>query len=120
MDNSSAILALSALAQPTRLKAFRLLINTYPDEIAAGSIARTCKAPHNTMSVHFSILRRARLVTVRREGRMIFYGADLKGFRALIGFLMKDCCGGRGEICAPLVAELVGCKPAAKPRKVHA
>jgi arsenate reductase len=95
-----------ALAQATRLDAFRQLIRVHPDEIAAGEIARACKVPHNTMSAHLAVLTRAGLVSVRREGRMMHYGADLDGFRALIGFLMRDCCNGRAEICAPLVAEL--------------
>jgi arsenate reductase len=106
IDNTFAIEALMALAQATRLDAFRRLIRVHPDEIAAGEIARACKVPHNTMSAHLAVLTRARLVSVRREGRMMHYGADLDGFRALIGFLMRDCCNDRAEICAPLVAEL--------------
>lgn len=120
MDELTAIGALTALAQPTRLKVFRRLLNACPDEIAAGEIARACRVPHNTMSTHLAILTRAGLVAVRREGRMMHYCADLDGFRSLIGFLMRDCCNGRAEICAPLVAELTRCAPARKKReKVH-
>lgn len=108
-----AIEALTALAQPTRLDVFRRLLKVHPDEIAAGEIARACKVPHNTMSTHLAALTRAGLVNVRREGRMMHYGADLDGFRSLIGFLMRDCCNGRAEICAPLVAELNCCAPPA-------
>ena len=106
-----AIEALTALAQPTRLEVFRRLLKGHPDEIAAGEIARACKVPHNTMSTHLAVLTRAGLVGVRREGRMMHYRADLDGFRSLIGFLMRDCCNGRAEICAPLVAELNCCGP---------
>ena len=108
-----AIEALTALAQPTRLDVFRRLLKAHPDEIAAGEIARACKVPHNTMSTHLAVLTRAGLVSVRRQGRMMHYGADLDGFRSLIGFLMRDCCNGRAEICAPLVAELSCCGPRA-------
>jgi len=97
MDQKRAIEALTALAQPTRLEVFRRLVKVHPDEIAAGEIARACKVPHNTMSMHLAVLTRAGLV-----------GADLDGFRSVVGFLMRDCCNGRAEICAPLVAEL-GC-----------
>jgi DNA-binding transcriptional ArsR family regulator len=113
MDEMRAIEALTALAQPTRLEVFRRLLKAHPDEIAAGEIARACKVPHNTMSTHLAALTRARLVSVRRDGRMMHYGADLDGFRWLIGFLMRDCCNGRAEICAPLVAELNCCAPRA-------
>src|ERR1700674_3637316 len=106
IDNSHAIPALAALGQETRLHVFRRLINVHPDEIAAGEIARACKVPHNTMSTHLATLARAGLVVVRREGRMMHYCADLEGFRSLVSFLMRDCCNGRAEICAPLVAEL--------------
>jgi ArsR family transcriptional regulator len=109
MDPKRAIEALTALAQPTRLNVFRRLVNVHPDEIAAGEIARACKVPHNTMSTHLAVLTRAGLVAVRREGRMMHYAADLDGFRSVVGFLMRDCCAGRAEICAPLVAELSCC-----------
>jgi ArsR family transcriptional regulator len=120
MDELVAIEGLTALAQPTRLKVFRRLVNAFPDEIAAGEIARACKVPHNTMSTHLATLARAGLVVVRREGRMMHYCADLEGFRSLVSLLMRDCCNGRAEICAPLVAELSCCVPAKKTRqKVH-
>jgi ArsR family transcriptional regulator len=108
---NSAIDALSALAQPTRLKAFRRLIRAYPGEVSAGEIARLSRVPHNTMSTHLAALTHAGLIVVRREGRTMNYSADLQGFRALIKFLMRDCGGGRSEICAPLFAELQCCLP---------
>jgi DNA-binding transcriptional ArsR family regulator len=111
MDQSLAIEALTALAQPTRLAVFRRLVKAHPDAIAAGEIARACKVPHNTMSTHLAVLMRAGLLRVRRDGRMMHYRADLEGFRTLIGFLMRDCCNGRAEICAPLMAELGRCMP---------
>ncbi len=117
MDQGRAIEVLTALAQPTRLEVFRRLINVHPDEILAGEIARACKVPHNTMSAHLAILSRAGLVSVRREGRMMHYAADLDGFRCVVGFLMRDCCNGRAEICAPLVAELTCCVPRVTDKK---
>ena len=120
MDTGRAIEALAALAQPTRLNAFRRLLRTYPDQIAAGAIARNCKVPHNTMSAHLAVLTRAGLVAVRRQGRMMYYCADLRGFRSLVSFLMRDCCNDRAEICAPLLAELNCCIPSTKREKIRA
>jgi ArsR family transcriptional regulator len=117
MDTTRAIEALNALAQPTRLDVFRRLVKVYPDEIAAGAIASACEVPHNTMSAHLAVLTRAGLVTVRREGRMMHYSAAIEGFRAVVGFLMRDCCHGRAEICAPLFAELNCCAPVTPTRK---
>ena len=71
------------------------------------------------MSTHLAVLARAELINMRRDGRTIYYGLNLAGFRSLIGFLMRDCCGGRAEICAPLVAELTCCVPTRKPERAR-
>jgi DNA-binding transcriptional ArsR family regulator len=107
MDQSQAIDALTALAQPTRLNVFRYLVAEHPQPAAAGEIARHCGVPHNTMSTHLAILRRAGLLAVERESRSMLYRADLEGFRALVSFLTRDCCHGRPEICSPLLAPLL-------------
>ncbi len=108
MDNESIIMALGALAQSTRLAAFRLLVRHEPDGLAAGDLARALDVPHNTLSVHISLLARAGLVTGQRHSRSIIYRANLGAFRALTLDLVQDCCGGRPELCAPLLAELQG------------
>ncbi|TPG18770.1 ArsR family transcriptional regulator [Sphingomonas koreensis] len=109
MENDSAIDALSALAQGTRLDTFRLLVRCEPDGLAAGDIARQLSIPQNTMSAHLAILARAGLVTAERRSRSIIYRADLAGLRSLMLFLVKDCCAGSNELCAPLLAELAPC-----------
>lgn len=109
MELLFATQALSALAQPTRLEAFRLLVRAEPVGLPAGDITRELQIPQNTGSSHLSILSQAGLVTSRREGRSIIYRADLNAFRELTVFLLKDCCNGRPELCAPLVAELTSC-----------
>ena len=108
--------AFAALAQPTRLKAFRKLVAAHPQGLPAGEIAAHCKVPHNTMSTHLAALARARLVTFAREGRVVTYHADLDSLRGLVGFLMNDCCGGNPEICAPVIEKYnaVCCAPAQK------
>jgi ArsR family transcriptional regulator len=109
MDYDSAIAALSALAQATRLDVFRLLVSHEPDGMAAGDIARQLDVPQNTMSAHLGILSRAGIVRFERHSRSIIYRADLDGLRALTLFLVKDCCAGSPELCVPLVAELTPC-----------
>ncbi|MGP0059408.1 MAG: ArsR/SmtB family transcription factor [Beijerinckiaceae bacterium] len=111
MDNESTILALAALAQSTRLDVFRLLVKHEPDGLPAGDLARALAVPHNTMSSHLAILSRAGLVDGERRSRSIIYRANLDCFRAMTVFLVKDCCGGRPELCAPLVADLTPCCP---------
>jgi arsenate reductase len=116
MDAKKTQAAFAALAQPTRLKAFRKLVAAHPQGLPAGAIAEFCKVPHNTMSTHLAALMRGGLIAVTREGRSMNYRADLDGFRGLIDFMMRDCCGGRPEICAPVVDEFAAaaCTPARK------
>lgn len=109
MDTSSAIGALGALAQETRLDTFRLLVRHEPEGLAAGEVARQLDVPQNTMSAHLSILSRAGLVTSERHSRSIVYRADLARLKGLTLFLVKDCCGGATELCAPLIDELLPC-----------
>lgn len=106
MDEISAIDALSALAQPTRISVFRELSAAYPDALPAGDIARRCGVPHNTMSSHLAILTRAGLTTASREGRVVRYRASLDRLRDLVAFLARDCCDGHPELCLTLAADL--------------
>lgn len=109
MENDSAICMLGALAQPTRLTAFRLLVRHAPDGLPAGEAAEQLAVPQNTLSAHLAVLARAGLVRASRAGRSVIYRADLDSLRRLMLFLARDCCGGRAELCAPLVAELSPC-----------
>jgi ArsR family transcriptional regulator, arsenate/arsenite/antimonite-responsive transcriptional repressor len=103
MDELSASFAFAALSQPARLEAFRLLVTAGPDGMAAGDIADALGARQNTMSANLAVLLRAGLVTNAREGRIIRYRADMARMRALVSFLVLDCCGGRPDQCAPLL-----------------
>jgi DNA-binding transcriptional ArsR family regulator len=109
MDTSSAIVVLAALAQPTRLEVFRLLVTREPEGVPAGELARLLAVPQNTMSAHLSTLARAHLVTAERHSRSIIYRANLACLREMTLFLLKDCCGGSPEVCVPIVADLSPC-----------
>lgn len=104
METNDALLALSALSQSTRLAVFRLLVSCEPHGLPAGEVARRLAVPQPTLSTHFGILGRAGLVTSERRSRSIVYRARTESVHALADFLMRDCCDGRPEICAPLDA----------------
>ena len=106
MKQDLAIEAFSALSQPTRLEAFRLLVKQEPDGLPAGEIARRLDVPHNTMSTHLAILNRAGLISVERHSRSMIYRVELAAVRKLVMFLLKDCCNGQPELCAPLIDEI--------------
>ena len=103
MEMKSAVTALAALAQETRLAVFRLLIETGPGGLPAGLIAGRLKVAPATLSFHLSQLERAGLLASRRKGRQILYTADIEGTRRLLAFLTEDCCGGRSDLCGELV-----------------
>lgn len=109
MENETAISALAALAQSTRLDTFRLLVKHEPDGIPAGELARMLHIPQNTMSAHLATLSRSGLVKSERQSRSIIYRADLDQFRELTLFMIKDCCGGNVQLCAPLIKDLMPC-----------
>ncbi len=114
MDENEIISALAALAQTTRLSTFRLLVRREPDGVPAGELARLIDVPQNTMSAHLATLSRAGLVVGERRSRSIIYRADLDRFRDVALYLLKDCCGGRADLCAPLNADLNPCCPASE------
>lgn len=109
MDSFAALDALSALAQQTRLEAFRLLVRHEPEGLLAGEIAGALGVPANTLSTHLAIMARAGLVMAERQSRSIRYRPDLAGMQSLLAFLMEDCCQGEPEICSGLIGQ-IACK----------
>ncbi len=113
MRDQDAIEALSALAHPTRLRVFKLLVEAGADGVPAGEIARQVGVPVTTMSTHLGILSRAALIGPKRESRTVYYALNIEGTRSLFAFLMADCCGGRPDLCQPAfdAAEIACCPP---------
>lgn len=97
MESNDALVAFSALAQGTRLAVFRLLVESEPDGLAAGEIARRLGVPQNTLSGHLGIPTRAELVTAERRSRSIVYRARIGGIGSLADFLLADCCHAHPE-----------------------
>jgi ArsR family transcriptional regulator, arsenate/arsenite/antimonite-responsive transcriptional repressor len=93
--------ALSALAQETRLKVYRLLVEAGPEGLPAGRIGEKLDLPPATLSFHLAHLTRAGLTKSRQDGRFVIYSADFENMNALVGYLTENCCGGRA--CGPSV-----------------
>jgi ArsR family transcriptional regulator, arsenate/arsenite/antimonite-responsive transcriptional repressor len=99
MEMTQAVDALAALAQESRLKVYRLLVEAGPDGRSAGRIGEELDLPPATLSFHLAHLARTGLVRSRQEGRFVIYSADFRNMNQLVGYLTENCCGGRG--CAP-------------------
>lgn len=106
MDDDSALGALAALAHPTRLNAFRLLARHEPEGLSTGDLVEASGLTQSTFSSHLAVLAKAGLVVSEKRGRQQIQRASINALRALMTFLVKDCCQGRAELCEPLLAEL--------------
>ena len=107
-----AIAVMSALAQPTRLAVFSLLVRAGTGGMTAGDLAAELGTPSNTMSAHLTVLNHAGLTSSRRSGRNIFYAAHPDMIRQLTVFLVRECCDGCTGVCEHLQSDLDACKSA--------
>jgi DNA-binding transcriptional ArsR family regulator len=109
MEIKAAVTALSALAQETRLAAYRALVAAGEQGLPAGELATRLGVPPATLSFHLKELAHAGLVSSRNEGRFVIYAADYAAMTGLIAFLSEECCGGRPELCLPEALAASGC-----------
>lgn len=96
-----AVISLSALAQESRLRVFRLLVRAGDRGMPAGEIANDLQIPPATLSFHMKELLMAGLVDQTKVGRSVIYSLNTNAIRGLMEFLTEDCCQGRPELCQP-------------------
>ena len=99
MKPAQVVKALSALAQPTRLALYRLLVARGPDGMAAGQVSEKLKVSPATLSFHFRTLSHAGLIESRQEGRFIYYAANYTVMNDMLAYLTENCCGGNTDAC---------------------
>lgn len=109
IEEAQALDAFAALSQATRLQMVRALVVAGPEGMAAGAVGDAVGASSSSASFHLSHLERAGLVTSRRESRSIIYAASYDGLSGLVEFLMRDCCQGHPDVCAPAAEIAVSC-----------
>jgi ArsR family transcriptional regulator, arsenate/arsenite/antimonite-responsive transcriptional repressor len=99
MEIKQAVIALTALAQESRLRVFRLLVPAGSAGLPAGEIAEELGIPSATLTFHLKELSHAGLIESRREGRSIIYSLHCDAMRKLLTFLARDCCNGQPQLC---------------------
>lgn len=109
MITDDVLSILSALAHPTRLEAFRLLVRHEPDGLSTGDLVEASGLSQSTFSAHLAVLVKSGLVLAEKRGRQQIQRANIDALKDLLVFLAKDCCQGRAELCEPLLAELTCC-----------
>jgi DNA-binding transcriptional ArsR family regulator len=92
MKSDAVIKALSALAHPSRLEIFRLLVKRGPEGYAPGELGERLSIPGPTLSFHLKELAQAGLIDSRRDGRFLFYSASMEHMNSLVSFLTENCC----------------------------
>jgi len=75
---------LRALADPTRRAIFERLVR---GEAAVKDLTARASVSQPAVSQHLAALRSASLVTVRREGRIVYYRAKPGGLKPLVNWL---------------------------------
>ena len=101
MKPAQVVKALAALAQPTRLAIYRLLVARGPEGMAAGQVAEKMKVSPATLSFHFKTLSHAGLLDSRQDGRFIYYSANFAVMHGMVAYLTENCCGGNPDACKP-------------------
>jgi DNA-binding transcriptional ArsR family regulator len=101
MKTKQAVKALAALAQESRLDAFRLLVEAGRKGLSAGEISERLDIPPATMSFHLKELTATGLISPTRNGRSLIYSLQPEVMNDLLQFLIRDCCQGRPELCQP-------------------
>ncbi|MCB2224879.1 MAG: metalloregulator ArsR/SmtB family transcription factor [Actinobacteria bacterium] len=82
--------AFKALSHLTRLRVFFLLAGA-GREVPAGEIAEALDVPGPTLSRHLDLLRRAGLITSRREERFVYYTVTPEMASELVRLLVACC-----------------------------
>lgn len=98
MKEATALEALGALSQETRLRIVRYLVRRGDEGASAGEIGRHVKAASSRASFHLSALEQAGVVTSERRSRQIIYRAHFGTLGGLISYLLNDCCGNHPDI----------------------
>ena len=97
----------SAMGAEPRLRIIRLLLSAHPHGLVVGDIAGELEIASSTLSHHLDKLKNEDLVKVRREGTFLWYSANTKAFKELLGFLYAECCT-RNKAIEP--QQIVCCK----------
>ena len=95
MESEDVVVALTALAQASRLAVFRLLVQAGEEGIPAGKIAEALDIPPSSLSFHLKELSYAGLIKSKQNGRFVIYCANYERMRDVLGYLSENCCNGK-------------------------
>ena len=100
MEFEKAAKCLAELGNPSRLSAFRLLVQAGPEGLPVKDIQSYLGIPQSTLSHHIAHLVSAGLINQTREGRILRCRVDYNVIKAVLEFLLRDCCAGIEDFSA--------------------
>ena len=92
MDLEIAARQLDSLGSPVRLRVYRALVRAGHAGLPVGRLQERVGIPASTLSHHLRRLVEAKLVSQERRGTILTCRAEYPAMRALVGFLVDECC----------------------------
>ncbi|MEO7107816.1 MAG: metalloregulator ArsR/SmtB family transcription factor [Rhodoferax sp.] len=98
MEEKNIVQSLAALAQPMRLRIFRMLVVAGHAGQTPTQLAEQLDVAGATLSFHLKELAHAQLIDHERDGRNLIYRANFEQMNGLLAYLTQHCCS--GDPCA--------------------
>ena len=92
MEEVQVVRALSALAQPLRLRVFRALVGAGGRGMVPSSLSECLGVSAPSLSFHLKELVHAQLVSQERDGRFLIYRASFEDMDHVVAYLTAHCC----------------------------
>jgi len=95
LDDAAA--HLEALGNPTRLRIYRALVRAGDAGLSVGRLQEKLKIAPSTLSHHIKSLVVVGLINQIRDSTTLVCHANYDVMRALVGFLVAECCSDAAE-----------------------
>ncbi len=99
MNIKDSAARLEALGNPTRLEIYRLLVRAGDSGLTVGNIQQKLEMAASTLSHHLKALVIVGLVRQDRDGTTLMCRANYPVMRALVEFLVDECCVDEAACC---------------------
>lgn len=99
MKIDDAAARLEALGNPTRLRIYRALVKAGDAGLAVGRLQAKLDIAPSTLSHHLKTMLIVGLVQQERQSTTLICRANYDGMRALVGYLVSECCA--EGVCPP-------------------
>jgi ArsR family transcriptional regulator, arsenate/arsenite/antimonite-responsive transcriptional repressor len=100
MKLTDAAAQLEALGNPTRLSIYRTLVRAGESGLSVGRLQAKIGAAASTLSHHLQKLIQVELVSQERHGTTLICRANYRQMKALVGYLVDECCADAKETSA--------------------